>query len=24
MYDEQDHCPMLLPDCGHSYCVSCI
>ena len=24
IYDENDHLPILLPDCGHSYCVSCI
>ena len=23
-YDEDAHNPILLPDCGHSYCVSCV
>lgn len=23
VYDESDHLPVLLPDCGHSYCISC-
>ena len=24
IYDENDHVPILLPDCGHSFCSSCI
>ena len=23
-FDEQDHLPVLLPDCGHSFCLECI
>lgn len=24
IYNEQDRMPILLPDCGHSFCYSCI
>lgn len=24
IYNESDRMPMLLPDCGHSFCISCI
>ena len=24
VYDESEHLPILLPDCGHSYCSLCI
>ncbi len=24
VYDESDKVPVLLPDCGHSFCLSCI
>jgi len=23
-YDEENHLPQLLPDCGHSFCSQCI
>jgi hypothetical protein len=24
IYNEHDRMPILLPDCGHSFCYSCI
>ena len=24
VYNESDRLPILLPDCGHSFCLSCI